>query len=308
MDKLQEFVTGRTFSPHWREFELNWLMSGKADVQKVPPFTNIIAKCKEAWDTGRNDYYLVQPDNSDWHKDHGLGHYVRLLTMIVRENMAANGIWAVAEGEQLQRYFENAYIVTNSMREEWIQKGKLYEHFRATNHGQYTQGLRQREQTRAVSLFNGTTSPPRSNVNGENQVQKNASVAGVKDPSNPSNHVENSDGATSSQNSISTPLESSAAQLIEKSGRVKQESLAEKENSFLDSLEADLAKRRAAVQATVPTGAAAQPVPQSTGPRKRPVPDGHDKDAKRKKSDEVMSEICHSRPDHVSLTSCRSWA
>lgn len=85
----------------------------------------------DAWTQNTNEYYLKVPDTSNWNERDGLRHYIRLLTMIVRENMASNGIWRIVSGHELEKYFQRALVVANCLRDEWARKGSLYEHFRA---------------------------------------------------------------------------------------------------------------------------------------------------------------------------------
>ena len=128
LSRLENWIRGRTFAPHWTEFERSWLRR-YSEITKVPPLSHILKGCLEAWAGGANDYYIKHPDSSLWHERDGLGHYIRILTMIVRENMATNGIWPIESGREVRRYFEKALVLVNCMREEWTRKGLLYEHF-----------------------------------------------------------------------------------------------------------------------------------------------------------------------------------
>ena len=294
MRKLQEFLTSRTFAPHWREFELNWVMLNGSDGHSPPAFNTIISSCQEAWASGRNDYFLMQPETSSWNKESGLGHYIRLLTMIVRENMASNGIWALAEGEQLQKHFESAYVVVSAMREEWAQKGKLYEHFKATNKGRYNQDLLKREQTRAVSSRTVLAKPaPSSKEHSQGSHSQNAAAAAAILTSNqpkPSLPIGNTNGQYTLPNGLRTSKEmaqkeipptqaSNTGQLTDKEPHIKQETLAEKEENFLDSLDVELTKKKMEVRNNVPSPAS------PTVARKRANSDEHNAGIKRRRSD-----------------------
>ena len=130
LGKLESWITGRTVAPHWTEFVKNWLQ-GNQNNTRIPPLTQILKGCMNAWTQNTNEYYLKVPDTSSWNERDGLGHYIRLLTMIVRENMASNGIWKVVSGQELEKCFRKALVISNCLREEWVRKGSLYEHFRA---------------------------------------------------------------------------------------------------------------------------------------------------------------------------------
>lgn len=127
LNKLQDFVTSSTFAPHWREFDFYWLISGHEDIKASPPPREMIEQCIKEWTSGRIRYYMIRPDRASWKERTGLGHYVRLLSMIVRENMAVDGTWKVTEDEKvLEGYFTEAFALINCMRDEWKNKGKLY--------------------------------------------------------------------------------------------------------------------------------------------------------------------------------------
>ena len=287
MHKLQAFLTSRTFAPHWREFELNYLMPIAANSTSPPPFNTIIALCKEAWESGRNDYYLMQPDISAWNKNSGLGHYVRLLTMLVRENMATNGMWPPAEGDLLQKHFESAYVIVNAMREEWIQKGKLYEHFKATNRGRYNEDLRRREQTMTVSTASTTASSSKATGIGESQKQKKMEPPTTNGHSITSNGVKATKDVTQAK-SVTTPTQSSkSVPSTDKQTPIKQETLAEKETNFLDSLNAELMKKKVEVQKTIPSTTSDQAMPSPTAARKRANSDEYNAAHKRRRSDDL---------------------
>lgn len=285
MKKLQQFLTSRTFAPHWREFELNWLASGSSDTEKAPPFNTIISKCRESWDSGSNEYYLLKPDRSAWNKDLGLGHHVRLLTMIVRENMASNGIWTIAEGDQLQRYFENAYVVVNSMREEWRHGGKLYEYFRSSNRGQYPQALSRREHNPAISSSNSTTNNQRPSTKGSGQNPRTPSSAPNGHQSS-FNSLENMTQAPSTRNDMGPPINSNPSRTAT-DPLVKKESLVEKETNFLESLEAELAKKKTEMENKISERAAQQAAGNDAISRKRSISGVDDTATKRRKSDEL---------------------
>ena len=289
MRKLQDFLTSRTFAPHWREFEANYFMSVVANSPSPPPFNTIISSCKEAWESGRNDYYLMQPDTTNWKDGSGLGYYVRLLTMTVRENMATNGMWLPAEGDLLQKHFESAYVIVNAMREEWIQKGKLYEHFRATNGGRYNQDLIRRQQTLTVSTASGTTSSSKTSAVGESQKQRRTEPPATNgQPATPNGVKPTQDVAQS--NSLISPAQASGSappSTGDKPTPIKQETLVETENKFLDSLNAELMKRRAEVEKTVPSTASQQSMPSHTVARKRANSDEYNATHKRRRSDDL---------------------
>ena len=127
LKKLQDFVTSNTFIPHWREFDLYWLMSGHEDTKSSPAPREMIEQCIKEWNSGRMLYYIIRPDRTSWKENTGLGYYVRLLSMLVRENMAVDGAWKVTkEAKALEGYFTEAYALVNCMRDEWKNKGKLY--------------------------------------------------------------------------------------------------------------------------------------------------------------------------------------
>ena len=127
--RLERWIAGPTFSPHWIEFETNWL-ARFSEVSKVPSLSRIILGCLEAWKGRTNEYYIKCPDTKAWNERDGLGHYIRLLTMIVWENMASNAIWPVVESKEVRRYFEKALVIVNCMREEWTRQGSLYTKFK----------------------------------------------------------------------------------------------------------------------------------------------------------------------------------
>ena len=265
--KLQDFIMGRTFAPHWREFEVNWLNSNNTG-QKVPPFEAVIPGCMQGCESGRNDYYIVQPDASQWSKNDGLGHYIRLLTMIVRENMATNGIWEIASGEGLRRHFETAFLLVNCMRDEWLAKDKLYEHFRATNRGKYQDVLLRYAQTSATSrLSNGA----RNETSGSRSSSEAISMNDPKAISSRANNYQ--------ENAATLPADRP----------IKQETSAEKGNNFLDSLEAELAKKGADISIR---GQAKPSDHEATSgeARKRLSEDDGATDAKRRKPDETDND------------------
>ena len=289
MRKLQDFLTSRTFAPHWREFEANYFMPVVANSPSPPPFNTIISSCKEAWESGRNEYYLTQPDTTNWKDGSGLGYYVRLLTMIVRENMATNGMWPRAEGELLQKHFESAYVIVNAMREEWIQKGKLYEHFRATNGGRYNQDLIRRQQTLTVSTASGTTSSSKTPATGESQKQKRVEPPATNGQPATPNGIKTARDVTQPK-SITTPTQASGSappSTGDKPTPIKQETLAETENKFLDSLNAELMKRSAEAQNAVPSNASQPSMPSPTAARKRANSDEYNATHKRRRSDDL---------------------
>ena len=131
LTKLETWIRGRTFAPHWTEFDRNWLRRSSVNA-KLPPISRIITGSEDAWRSGANDYWIKHPNTLGWNDNEGLGHYIRLLTMIVRENTAINAIWPKATSKDIRRYFEKALVIVNCMREEWKHKGTLYEYFHAT--------------------------------------------------------------------------------------------------------------------------------------------------------------------------------
>ena len=129
LSRLETWIRGRTITPHWTEFEKNWLI--RSEGSKIPSLSHIISGCMQAWKDGTNEYYIKHPNISHWHEKEGLGHYIRLLTMIVRENMATNAVWPIVNAKDVQQYFQKALVIVNCMREEWSQKGPLYLHYQS---------------------------------------------------------------------------------------------------------------------------------------------------------------------------------
>ena len=286
LNKLQDFLTGRTFVPHWNEFELNWLASNNEGLHSPPPFDEMIRRSKQAWDSGQNSYYLIQPDTSGWHDKQGLGHYIRLLTMIVRENMAANGIWAIASsGDQLQSYFQQASVVTISMREEWTQKGKLFQHFKARGDGQR-------------SLQPGDVAQPKPGESTEalsSGVPQTEELVSISEPNSQSSSL----GSDPETQQIDTSRKDTATSASSKEYIddeplfVKQESLADKENNFLESLDIELSKKRVEVHNTLPGKTDPYVLADVQPAKKRVASDGLGAETKRRRSDGVNGRCYH---------------
>ena len=130
LTRLERWIRGHTFIPHWTEFERNWLRRCSEHTRMLS-LSKIINGCMDAWISGSNEYYVKHPNVASWSENDGLGHYIRVLTMIVRENMATNAVWAIVETKGVRRYFEKALVLVNCMKEEWNRKGSLYQHYRS---------------------------------------------------------------------------------------------------------------------------------------------------------------------------------
>ena len=296
MKKLQDLITGRTFAPHWKEFEANWLASGSANPQDIPDFDTLTSRCKEEWDSNRNDFYLMRPDVSEWHKNQGMGHFIRLLTMTVRENMASNGIWTTAQGEQLQKYFQNAYIIANSMKEEWIQKGKLYEYFRTTGKQESVPHHSAEGQNGVTSSLGGNAILGPSNGNTGLALCRPAALRGsdLQLPSPDSllgtNRTPSSKkGSSASRSTIQTQVEEAPLS-------IKKEALADKENNFLESLDAELTQKGLKGEKNLPGLSSAHPTAGPALPRKRTSLNDNSMDAKRRKSDAPNGKDAYDSP------------
>ena len=289
LKELQKFVTGNTFSPHWREFEANWLASTHADAGKAPSHLEIFKECLKSWHSGRNDYYLMQPETSSWDDNLGLGHYIRLLTMVVRENSASNGIWnPIKRDTELESCFEQVYMLANCMREEWARKGKLYDHFKATSQMLPARQLQYRQPVVAPRSIASTTSTNVSRAdttvkklqNGSTPISSDDTAKVVQE----SHEMASVTPSQQLQNGIpSTPVQPAASQ---SPITIKKETLSEVGNNFLESLNAELDRKRTEIQRKVHENGSQHP---SNGLpiNKRPATSDSSGSNKRRKSDDI---------------------
>ena len=94
----------------------------------------------------------------------GLGYYIRLLSMIVRENMSVEGTWKITkEGKALEGYFTEAYALVNCMRDEWKNKGKLYGYLINPELGLWAQEV-PFDRESLMSSLRGPTPAPATNI------------------------------------------------------------------------------------------------------------------------------------------------
>ena len=301
LKRLQNWVTGRTFAPHWREFVSTWLQSPIRDATRVPTLTQILNRCMDSWLSNTNSYYLSRPDMTSWHEHCGLGYHVRLLTMIVRENMASNGIWEIVSGKFVKRYFEKALIIANCMQEDWAQKGPVYRHFQSSRSTANSQNQPRGETTRTASLANGhkpASSSSKDISTGSAQAQ--STIAG-------SNHHDINDKDQTKTpkkqaGDIRKPDQSQANDKTHaKPGNQVSESELDKPRDFLKSLEEDLDRdreqkelefKRKAVEKSRLARKDTEPgeITEYTTPVKRAAPDDQVGMLKKRKSDEVKTE------------------
>ena len=299
LKRLQSWVTGRTVAPHWREFVSNWLSSSNRDTFRVPTLTQILERCMDSWLSNTNSYFLRHPETTTWHEHAGLGHYVRLLTMIVRENMASNGIWKMAYNQSVKRYFEKALIIANCMREDWAQKGPVYKHFQSTRLAQNSQSLPRSESTRTVSITNGIkpAASPKDAPNGIFQAHNTANGSSNRNP----NGKDKDTVPRPQSNGAQKPGQAQTTEKDHiKAGPRVAESESDKPRKFLKSLEEDLDRehelkeielKKKLVEKNRPARKDTEPgeIIENVTPSKRAATDDKAGTLKKRKSDEVQN-------------------
>jgi hypothetical protein len=131
IDRLQAFILSPRFRPHWLEFCHAWLDTPAiaAGSHIGPNEATLLNYAAGMWD-GRTDTHTARAplpvDKWGWDRALGLGHHVRLLSLVVEDCVADGGIWAPVPRWEIVGYLRRVYAVVRMMKADWGRKGRMY--------------------------------------------------------------------------------------------------------------------------------------------------------------------------------------